>query len=461
MKTEPDVTPECTKSHLYGLLYKSPITWVAVLAMVITAVACNDKQGPKDTSTANIKVEEADTTMPGGPTEVPSSVYEGRSVEEVLKLVAYRQLKDVKDGEYIKGTWEEVQASRPPENMSWHHTHGVTLYGLMYANEKVFHDPEILNYVKKHNEVAGRQWEYLTWQINTFGKYTNDGTMGEFVRLFMLDHCGAIVHQMLESIVRHQVQPTSGMQAIIDRTEDYIANKQGRINNAFWRPESMGGTLWIDDLYMGCPVLLKLYQHTGNKKYLEDAIYQIKTYASYAQDQDGLYYHGYFFEENEPSACKWGRANGWTIIAMVEVLSVMPEDHPEKEALIAILKKHIDGLVASQDPSGLWHQVLDHPELWLETSCTSMFAYAITRAVNRGWIGQEYLQYAKKAFEGINTRITEDGGIIGVSEGSSIGRDLEFYMHRKRPFDGHHGPGPVLLALTELLLSEQNSPTYK
>jgi rhamnogalacturonyl hydrolase YesR len=219
----------------------------------------------------------------------------------------------------------------------------------------------------------------------------------------------------------------------------------------------MGGTLWIDDLYMGCPVLLKLYQYTGNKQYLEDAIYQIKTYASYAQDQDGLYYHGYFFEENEPSACKWGRANGWTIIAMVETLSMMPEEHPEKEALMAILKKHIDGLVSSQDSSGLWHQVLDHPELWLETSCTSMFAYAITRAVNRRWMGRDYLPYAKKAFEGINTRITEDGGIIGISEGSGIGRDLEFYINRKRPFDGHHGPGPVLLALTELLLSEQNS----
>jgi len=54
----------------------------------------------------------------------------------------------------------------------------------------------------------------------------------------------------------------------------------------------------------------------------------------------------------------------------------------------------------------MWRQVLDHPELWEETSCTAMFAYSIARAVNRGWIEPAHMAVARRAFGGIAQQVT-------------------------------------------------------
>jgi rhamnogalacturonyl hydrolase YesR len=131
----------------------------------------------------------------------------------------------------------------------------------------------------------------------------------------------------------------------------------------------------------------------------------------------------------------------------------MPENHPRFEAVKSVLLKHIEGIIRLQAPSGRWHQVLDHPELWEETSSTAMFMYCVCRAVNRGWIDPTYLDVARKAFQGLNQKITKDGALLDVCEGTGIGRDLEFYKNRKRPIDDGHGQGAVLLALTEYLVA--------
>ncbi len=172
------------------------------------------------------------------------------------------------------------------------------------------------------------------------------------------------------------------------------------------------------------------------------------------QDADGLWFHGNFIAEGKTSPYKWGRGNGWAMVATVEVLSAMPENHPSRRTLLDILKRHIHGVLPLQAPSGLWRQVLDHSELWEETSCSAMFAYSIARAVRRGWIGAETLPFARKAFDGISANVTENGLVNGTCEGTGIGTTLNFYVTRRRPVNDSHGIGPVLLAGSELMLAD-------
>jgi unsaturated rhamnogalacturonyl hydrolase len=52
----------------------------------------------------------------------------------------------------------------------------------------------------------------------------------------------------------------------------------------------------------------------------------------------------------------------------------------------------------------MWYQVLDKgdkPGNWLESSGTSMIAYAYAKGYQKGYLGAEYLDKAKKAFEGL------------------------------------------------------------
>jgi len=109
-----------------------------------------------------------------------------------------------------------------------------------------------------------------------------------------------------------------------------------------------------------------------------------------------------------------------------------------------------------QAPSGMWRQVLDHPELWEETSCTAMFTYSIARAVNRGWIDPSNMAVARKGFAGICQHVTPKGIVKDTCQGTGIGTNLQFYVDRARPEDDMHGRGPVMLAGAEILLATRH-----
>jgi rhamnogalacturonyl hydrolase YesR len=185
---------------------------------------------------------------------------------------------------------------------------------------------------------------------------------------------------------------------------------------------------------------------------LDDAARQIINFASYLQDADGVWLHAYFTDKKTRSCCKWGRANGWVAVAVAEVLSVLPSSHPQRNAVFNIYKKHIDGLIKHQSASGLWNQVIDHPELtWgTETSCSAQFTYAIARGINKGWLDRSYIPIVKKAFDGLAKQITSNGSINKVCMSTSIGDNLEYYNTRSFKDDDYHGNGLMLLALTEV-----------
>ncbi|MDI1342929.1 MAG: glycoside hydrolase family 88 protein, partial [Pseudolabrys sp.] len=165
----------------------------------------------------------------------------------------------------------------------------------------------------------------------------------------------------------------------------------------------------------------------------------------------GIWFHAYFVTEQKPKGFKWGRGNGWVAVAEAELLSALPPDHPKRPAVLGIYRRHMAGIQKRQDTSGLWHQVLDHPELsWgTETSCSGQFAYAMARGLNRGWLDETFRETLRRALTGIASRVTPEGGLNGVCQSTSIGRDLEYYNARPKKDNDQHGFGLVLFALAE------------
>jgi unsaturated rhamnogalacturonyl hydrolase len=391
------------------------------------------------------------------PSPAPSP--DTRTIRDVVTSVAKFQLKPLQEGEYKRGTWEEVQANKLPTGLTWTYQYGVILYGLLRASEAAG-DRTYADFAADHNRKASAYASYLRWVDATYGASQKAGVdalieasrFRRFIRMDRLDFCGAMAHSMLESVLKHGVVPNESETEILDYVADYIQNKQGRIEGegVFFRPEARD-TLWIDDLYMSCPFLIRRAAQKKDPSLLDDAARQVKGMAKRQQEPDGLWLHAAWVKENRRSLYKWGRANGWAMVTTVEVLSAMPENHPDRQALIDILKKQVAGVKKLQKPSGLWAQVLDHPELWDETSCSAMFAYSIARGVRRGWLPKEDLEVARKAFAGVMKNVTPDGQVLEVSEGTGIGETLEFYRDRKRPVNDHHGPGPVMFAGAELM----------
>jgi unsaturated rhamnogalacturonyl hydrolase len=377
-------------------------------------------------------------------------------IRAVLTRVVHHQMQPLADGDYAKvDSIEKAASAKPPEGIAWSYPWGVTLFGMERYTD-VTGDNDVDNFVVRHNLICARYYTWLAGLEKQFGtdaeSFVHRTKLQQLFVLGKLDYCGAMGNETLESMMRHPEQVTPEEKAVIARCADWVVNGQERLpDGTLWRAKETGGTLWPDDLYMGGVFLVRYSLYTGDHKYLEDAANQIIHQAALEQDADGLWFHGYFVNQKQHAPFKWGRGNGWAMVAVVETLSALPENDPLRPALLDILRKQVDGLKGLQAPDGMWRQVIDHPELWEETSCTAMFAYGMARAVHRGWIDPSNLALARRAFAGVSRQVTPDGAVLGTCEGTGINTNLEFYIKRKQPPDDLHGRGPVLLAGTELL----------
>jgi unsaturated rhamnogalacturonyl hydrolase len=377
-------------------------------------------------------------------------------IRAVLTRVVHHQMQPLADGDYAKvDSIEKAAAAKAPEGIAWTYPWGVTLFGMERSTD-VAPDNDVDNFVVRHNLICARYYTWLAGLEKQFGadaeSLVHRTKLQQLFVLGKLDYCGAMGNEMLESMMRHPEQVTPEEKAVIARCADWVINGQERLpDGTLWRAKETGGTLWPDDLYMGGVFLVRYSLYTGDHKYLEDAANQIIHQAAVEQDADGLWFHGYFVNQKQHAPFKWGRGNGWAMVAVVETLSALPENDPLRPALLDILRKQVDGLKGLQAPDGMWRQVLDHPELWEETSCTAMFAYGIARAAHHGWIDPSNIALARRAFAGVSRQVTPDGAVLGTCEGTGINTNLEFYIKRKQPPDDLHGRGPVLLAGTELL----------
>jgi rhamnogalacturonyl hydrolase YesR len=327
-------------------------------------------------------------------------------------------------------------------------------------------DTEIRDWVQQHNRIVARYYAWLETvhrresDTDAWRALARKTALSQLLRLGNLDSCGAMGTALLEDMLRAPDKTIPEEKAVVERVADWIVERQDRLpDGTLWRPAMTAqgkawpmGTIWADDLYMSGPFLIRWAAYTKNGKYLTDAAHQILNMAARLQDADGVWFHAYNVPLQQHSPLKWGRADGWVLVTTAEVLSVLPDDHPDRAALLDIFRRHVAGVKKYQPDSGVWHNIVDRTDIWPETSCSLMFAYAIARGVNRGWLPADDMAVARKAFAGVaSDYITPEGVLKGTVRGTGIGLDLEYYAKRERFDDELHGRGVVLLAGTEIL----------
>ncbi|ACB74629.1 glycoside hydrolase family 88/105 protein [Opitutus terrae] len=271
-----------------------------------------------------------------------------------------------------------------------------------------------------------------------------------------LDDSGAMAAAMIKA-ARAGVAPDA-LRPWIDNYLEFIATKQFRLaDGTLARNRPMPNSLWLDDLYMSVPALAQMGALTGETKYFDDAVKQIVQFsARMFVPEKNLYRHGWVQEMDPHPAFHWARANGWAIVAMAELLDVLPENHPGREAVLQQYRAHLAGLAATQGGDGLWHQLLDRNDSYLETSASAMFVYAAARGINRGWIdAKAYGPMVTLGWNAVAQQVNAIGQVEGTCVGTGMGFDPMFYYYRPTSVFAAHGYGPVLLAGAELIALRQ------
>ena len=248
----------------------------------------------------------------------------------------------------------------------------------------------------------------------------------------------------------------------IDNYLKWISEGQQRLaDGTLARNRPLANTLWLDDLYMSVPALAQMGALTGEQKYFDDAVKQVLQFSSRMFLKEiGLYRHGWVEAMDPHPSFHWGRANGWAIVAMAELLSMLPETHPGHAAVLAQYRAHAAGLAAAQGRTGLWHQLLDRNDSYLETSASAMFVYSIARGINRGWLDPlAYGPMVSLGWNAVAKQINAQGQVEGTCVGTGMGFDPMFYYYRPVSVYAAHSYGPVLLAGAEVLLLRQGKGT--
>ncbi len=335
----------------------------------------------------------------------------------------------------------------------WHYANGGTMLGIL----SLFHatgDGKYLDFVNRYASNIEDQRDYFRWQFETL-----NALRGSFYRLFrmtMLDDSGgpAIPFSELQSMDgtgRDHMELLTGVL-------EYVTVGQERLpDGTLCRPEPEPSTIWADDLFMSVPFLLRMAEVTGRDSLYDEVALQVLRFNHYLADPEtGLYFHGWYDGRKEHTPVRWGRANGWVVWATSEALLHMPEDHPAYSDILGIYRRHMESLAAFQDASGMWHQVIDHPETFLETSCTAMFTLGLARGVRMGWLDERYRENALRGWTALQDKIGPDGTVRDICRGTGIGDSVEFYENRARFDHDPRGLGAMLTAGCEIhLLSRQ------
>jgi rhamnogalacturonyl hydrolase YesR len=337
---------------------------------------------------------------------------------------------------------------KPGEFNDWTYSMGVVLAGMLLATD-VTGDPAYGQYTIKNFDFIFDHIEYFREQAKQFGPQPFG--YRRFLNMRELDDCGAIGAALIKAF---RVKADPRYRAGIDVVADFISNKMSRLpDRTLARNRPQPQVIWSDDAYMSIPFLAQMGDLTGDRKYLDDAAHQVIKFADYLMDPaTGLFDHARFMSAGDADPpFHWARGDAWVIMAMAELLSVLPEQHKDRARVLAIFRRSLQGHVVLQSSTGFWHQLLDRPDSYLETSATAMLAFAIARGVNRGWLPLTYAPVAQAAWQAVAQRIREDGQVEGICFATTAAYDALYYYNRPTRLDAMQGYGPVLMAGAEMI----------
>jgi len=259
----------------------------------------------------------------------------------------------------------------------------------------------------------------------------------------------------------------------LDTLRSQINTQPRTTQGGFWHKKIYPNQMWLDGLYMGAPFYAEYAQKFNEPDAFKDVVNQFLLVAKHTYDpKTGLYRHGWDESKSQKwanpetgqSPHAWGRAMGWYSMAIVDVLDFLPQNQPGREEMLSILKNMVEKLSEIQDPiTGGWYQVLDRNGErgnYIETSCTSMFAYSIFKAVRKGYIDKKYSKNATKAYEGLikNFIVVDDRGLVNLTRvcgvaglGGNPYRDgsFEYYINEIIRDNDPKGTGPFIMASLE------------
>lgn len=343
----------------------------------------------------------------------------------------------------------------------------------------------------RYNNAEKIKWQYdiamLAMAMDRLGHIDQKYSlyMEQFMDYF-IQQDGSILHYELKKYNLDYVNPAKNLITLYKRTGEeryrialeqiiHQLEEQPRTHSGgFWHKQVYPWQMWLDGSYMASPFMAQYAREFDNETWMDEAVFQlIQLYDRTHDERTGLLYHAWDESRSQRwcdpetglSRIFWGRAMGWYMMALVDVLDFIPGDHPGRKRILEILETTSEALLRVRDEdSKLWYQVLDQGNRqgnYLEASASAMFVYAFAKAAGKGYLEQRFRDVAEESFDGLLEHFIhedEDGGLTMTSivGGCGLGGDpyrdgsYEYYTTEKQVDNDPKGVAPFILAALEL-----------
>lgn len=331
----------------------------------------------------------------------------------------------------------------PPKGI-FHYHQGVFLSG-MYNTYEICKDEKYLKYIKDWVDSIIDE----NGDINTFRENMLDDIQPGILLIKLYRLTGE------EKYVK-------ALGTLMDVLEKWPENPDGgRWHKLFYKDQ-----MWLDGIYMAAPLEVQYSELFGDTHFAQRAVNQaLLMWKKIGNKTTGLLYHAWDYSKEAEWADEitglsdevWGRALGWYVVSVLDILESIPGNHPDRKKLEEIEKTVLEAIIKCQDEkSGMWYQVVDKGENednWVESSCSALFVYSIAKAIRMNILDKEYMPAAVRGFEGIiNNSVTvcNDELLLGdVCIGTNV-CSYKDYIERPVSVNDLHGSGAFLLMCAEL-----------
>lgn len=357
---------------------------------------------------------------------------------------------------YLRMAESEMQ--RNPESwmvdfskdIKWNYTHGLVLQAMIQVSEKSG-DEKYYRYAEA----------YADTMVN------EDGTIKTYLlENYNIDHInpGKILFPIYEKTKNPKY--LKALQLLRSQIETHP-----RISNGgFWHKRIYPHQIWLDGLYMASPFLAEYGKQFNEPALFDEVTLQLATaWDALYDEKSGLLYHGWDESRQQRWADPvtgrsphfWSRSIGWYMMALVDVLDFLPEDHPQRERVIDQLNQIAKAIERYRDPeTGMWYQVTDQGDRqgnYLESSGSIMFIYTWVKGAQKGYLPEEFLEKGETAYDQFVKRFIRENadGTISVTNVCSVAglggekkyRDgsFEYYVSEPVRDDDPKAVGPFIM----------------
>jgi unsaturated rhamnogalacturonyl hydrolase len=200
------------------------------------------------------------------------------------------------------------------------------------------------------------------------------------------------------------------LQKAAERMLEFLLYQAPRTRDGIIYHNYIENMIWVDAFYM-LPPFLAIAGHPA------DAVKQACGYRKILLNpHQKLYYHIWDADKQAfERPLFWGVGNGWAAAGLTRVLRALPGTMQNEQALLAgFIREVLDGCLAYQREDGLFHDILDNPDTFVETNTAQMLSYAIYRGLHGGWLEASYQKYADKMRAAAHQKVDQFGLVQDV-----------------------------------------------